>query len=64
MFIFRKLRMASKQEYCDFIGQTKQIAEISQILDMGLAFPERKSLARTVLLYGVAGEMNHSFYKY
>ena len=34
----------------EYVGQEKAKSEIKQILDMGLAFPDRKSLARTILL--------------
>ena len=39
----------------EYIGQEKAKSEIKQILDLGLAFPARKSLARTILLYGCSG---------
>lgn len=38
-----------------YIGQVKAKKEMEQILDLGLAFPERKTIARTVLLYGSSG---------
>ena len=39
----------------EYVGQEKAKSEIKQILDMGLAFPDRKSFARTILLYGCSG---------
>ena len=35
----------------EYVGQEKARSEIKQILDLGLSFPDRKSLARTILLY-------------
>ena len=34
----------------EYVGQEKAKSEIKQILDMGLAFPDRKSLARTIAI--------------
>lgn len=39
-----------------YIGQLKAKEEMEQILDLGLAFPERKTIAKTVLLYGSSGD--------
>ena len=39
------------------IGHEKQVNQITQILDMGLAFPDRKNIARTILLYGSSGNI-------
>ena len=39
----------------EYVGQEKARSEIKQILDLGLSFPDRKRLERTILLYGCSG---------
>eukprot|EP00092_Neocalanus_flemingeri_P029159 GFUD01031648.1.p1 GENE.GFUD01031648.1~~GFUD01031648.1.p1 ORF type:complete len:122 (-),score=35.22 GFUD01031648.1:552-917(-) len=42
----------------EYVGQEKARSEIKQNLDLGLAFPERKSLTQAILLYGCSDNTN------